>query len=228
MIERRTVSNRIFDAFNVILLFLIGLICLYPMVHVLFGSFSHPKELLNHTGPLLRPMGFITRGYEIVFANPNIWVSYGNTIFYVVVGTAARMFMTLLGAYVLAQDSFMLRKPMMIIFVFTMYFSGGLIPDFLLVSKLGMLNTRAAIYLPGRRDLHPLQLILREILISHSASGNVINQSLEFVDQDAVEGLIEDVVRYCTICIATVPILCVYPFVQKHFVRGVMMGSLKE
>ncbi|MDL2233826.1 carbohydrate ABC transporter permease [Ruminococcaceae bacterium OttesenSCG-928-L11] len=301
MIERRTISNVLFDWANALVLGVLGLVCLYPMLHVLFGSFSDPRLLISHTGLLLRPLGFITKGYEIVFNNPNIWSGYANTLFYVVVGTVLRMSMTMLGAYVLAQKDFMLRKVLMLMFVFTMYFGGGLIPDYLLITKLKMLNTRwaiivpsliatwnmiilrtafsqvpasleesarldgagdmtilfriiapttkasiaviimyyavgewnswfsAAIYLPARRDLYPLQLFLREILIANSMGGNTTaNTSAGFTDADSVAALIEDVVRYCTIVVATVPILCVYPFVQKYFVKGVMMGSIKE
>ena len=300
MVERKTVSNWIFDIFNYIFLAVLALVCLYPMLHVFFGSFSDPRLLSRHTGLLLHPLGFITRGYEVVFKNPNIWTGYGNTLFYVIVGTVLRTFMTMLGAYVMIQKDFMPRKILMIMFVFTMYFSGGMIPDYLLVSKLHLLNTRwalivpsligtwnmiilktafaqippsleesarldgagdmtilfriilpaakatlaviimyyavgewnswfsAAIYLPARRDLYPLQLFLREILISYSSGGNEMATGAAATDVDAIEALLEDVVRYCTICVATIPILCIYPFVQKYFVKGVMMGSIKE
>ncbi|MDD6033621.1 MAG: carbohydrate ABC transporter permease [Oscillospiraceae bacterium] len=300
MVERKTVSNWIFDIFNYIFLAVLALVCLYPMLHVFFGSFSDPRLLSRHTGLLLHPLGFITRGYEVVFKNPNIWIGYGNTLFYVIVGTVLRTFMTMLGAYVMIQKDFLPRKVLMLMFVFTMYFSGGMIPDYLLVNKLHLLNTRwalivpsligtwnmiilktafaqvppsleesarldgagdmtilfriilpaakatlaviimyyavgewnswfsAAIYLPARRDLYPLQLFLREILISYSSGGNEISTGAAATDVDAIEALLEDVVRYCTICVATIPILCIYPFVQKYFVKGVMMGSIKE
>ncbi|HIQ59219.1 MAG TPA: carbohydrate ABC transporter permease [Candidatus Merdivicinus intestinavium] len=271
------------------------------MLHVLFGSVSDPRLLTKHTGILLHPLGFTSRGYEIVFNNPNIWAGYANTLFYVIVGTVLRTLMTMLGAYVMMQKDFMPRRVLMFLFVFTMYFSGGLIPDYLVVTRLHLLNTRwaiiipslistwnmiilktafsqippslsesakldgagdltilfriilpaakasvaviimyyavgewnswfsAAIYLPGRRDLYPLQLFLREILISNSASGNAAEAAGgSGSGADAIEALIEDVVRYCTICVATIPILCIYPFVQKYFVKGVMMGSIKE
>lgn len=301
MIERRTNTNRVFDVFNAVFLGLLGLACLYPMVHVLFGSFSDPRQLLYHQGLLLRPLGFITTGYEIVLKNPNIWVGYGNTLFYVIVGTAARTLMTLLGAYVLYQKSFMPRRIIMMLFVFTMYFGGGLIPDYLLAKQLHLINTRwaiimpsliatwnmiilrtafaqtpasleesarldgagdmtvlfrilaptnlaaiavivmyyavgewnswfpATVYLPARRDLYPLQLFLREILIAYSNEGNMSANALASVDDaNIITMLIEKVVRYCTIVVATLPILCVYPFVQKYFIKGVLMGSLKE
>lgn len=297
MVEQKSISGRIFDIFNYVILAVIGLLCLYPMIHVIMGSISDPTLLVDHRGLLLVPEGFTARGYEIVFNNPNIWSGYANTLFYVVVGTVMRTFMTMLGAYVLAQKDFLPRKPLMLLFVFTMYFSGGLIPDYLLVTNLHMLNTRwaiiiptlintwnmiilrtafvqvpesllesarldgagdmrilfnivvpaskatlavivmycavaewnswfsAAIYLPNARDKYPLQLFLREILIANSAGGNAT--AAGGADVDALDALIEDVVQYSTICVATIPILCVYPFVQKYFVKGVMMGSVK-
>ncbi len=301
MVEKRNAWNWLFDIANYVFLTLLAIVCLYPMLHVLFGSVSDPRLLTKHTGILLHPLGFTSRGYEIVFNNPNIWAGYANTLFYVIVGTVLRTLMTMLGAYVMMQKDFMPRRVLMFLFVFTMYFSGGLIPDYLVVTRLHLLNTRwaiiipslistwnmiilktafsqippslsesakldgagdltilfriilpaakasvaviimyyavgewnswfsAAIYLPGRRDLYPLQLFLREILISNSASGNAAEAAGgSGSDADAIEALIEDVVRYCTICVATIPILCIYPFVQKYFVKGVMMGSIKE
>jgi len=299
MVEQKNIPNRIFDAVNVIILLILAAVCLYPMLHVVFGSFSEPALLSSHTGFLLKPLGFTLKGYEIVFQNPNIWSGYANTLFYVIVGTLLRIFMTMLGAYVLSQKTFLLRRVFMMFFVFTMYFGGGLIPDYLLVTRLGLLNTRwaliipsliatwnmiilrtafsqvpasleesarldgagdmtilfriflptckasiaviimyyavgewnswfsAAIYLPARRDLYPLQLFLREILIANSSGGNTTG-AIGSSDPDIVAALIEEVVRYSTICIATIPILCAYPFIQKYFVKGVMMGSIKE
>ena len=263
MVEQKSVSGRIFDAFNYIFLIIVGLLCLYPMIHVIMGSISDPTLLVNHRGLLLIPEGFTSRGYEIVFNNPNIWSGYANTLFYVIVGTLLRTFMTMLGAYVLAQKDFLPRKPLMLMFVFTMYFSGGLIPDYLLVTNLHLLNTRwaiiiptlintwnmiilrtafvqvpesliesvrldgagdmrilfnivvpaskaalavivmyyavaewnswfsAAIYLPNGREMYPLQLFLREILIANSAGGNAT--AAGGADADALNALIEDV-----------------------------------
>lgn len=299
--QTKSLSSRIFDVFNVTLMLLLGFICLYPMLHVFFGSLSDPRELFSHRGLILWPQGWFTEGYRIVFNNPNIWMGYKNTLFYVIVGTAMRTFMTMLGAYVLYQKSFMPRRILMLLFVFTMYVSGGLIPGYLLINKLELLNTpwaiivpsligtwnmiilrtafaatpdsleesarldgagdltvlfrilmptniasimvivmyyavgewnswfSAAIYLPLRRDLHPLQLFLREILIffSDSGTGDLGSNSGQAQDLGAIGALIDDIVRYCTIIVATVPILAIYPFVQKYFVKGVMMGSMK-
>lgn len=295
MIESKTVGSRLFDGFNYIALGFLALICLYPMLHVIFSSLSDPARLAIHSGVILWPLGFSLEGYKVVLKNPNIWIGYTNTIFYVVVGTMLRLFMTALGAYVLSRKDFIFRKQLTLLIVFTMYFTGGLIPDFLLVQKIGLYNTRWAVIVPGlittwyliilktvfqnipvsleesakidgandmtilfkiifpiskatiavialyyavsewnawfkamiylrSRIYFPLQLYLREILIAHSSGGNLSGD----MPGEALELFIDKLIKYCTISVATIPILCVYPFVQKHFVKGVMMGSLKE
>ena len=216
-------------------------------------------------------------------------------MFYVVVGTLCRMLFTLVGAYLLSRKDFVIRKGLTFIMVFTMYFSGGMIPSFLIVKMLGLYNSRAAIILPtlistwnmiimktalqavpdaleesarldGANDLvvlfqilvpvvkatiavialyyivgewnswfnamiylrdnskRPLQLFLREILIENSTNSNAAAAN---VDADVSAAFLEESIKYCTIIVATVPILCIYPFVQKYFVTGVMMGSVK-
>jgi putative aldouronate transport system permease protein len=296
IVESKTLGSRSFDIFNYVLLGLLAFVCFYPMMHVLWGSFSDPVQFAVHTGALLWPQGFSTAGYKIVFKNPNIWTGYGNTLFYVVIGTIIKLFMTSLGAYVLSRKGFMFRRFLTLMVVFTMYFGGGLIPNFLLVQKLGIYNSRLAIILPaliatwnliilktafqtvpaslresaeldGANDLiilmriiipvskatiaviamyyavgewnawfnamvylrdrskYPLQLFLREILLANSDSGNLAG---EIMEEGSIELFIEEIIRYCTIVVSTLPILCAYPFIQKYFVRGVMMGSLKE
>lgn len=296
IVESKSISSKIFDLFNYIFLGLLAFICLYPMLHVLLGSFSDPVRFAVHRGVLLWPQGFSVEGYKIVLKNPNIWSGYGNTLFYVIVGTLFKLFMTSLGAYVLARKEFMFRKHLTIMTVFTMYFGGGLIPTYLLVQSLGIYNTRWAIILPalistwnliilktafqtvpaslkesaeldGANDLiilariiipvskatiaviamyyavgewnawfnamiylrdrskYPLQLFLREILLANSDSGNLTG---EIMEEGSIELFIEEIVRYCTIIVSTLPILCAYPFIQKYFVKGVMLGSLKE
>lgn len=274
-----------------ILLGVIALLCLYPMVHVFMGSFSDPIQLMRHTGPILWPKGYSLKGYEVVLNNPNIWIGYRNTLLYVVAGTAINILMSCFGAYALSRRNFMFKRVITVGIVFTMYFSGGMIPNFLLVQNLGIYNTPLAMLLPTAiitwnlivmktsfqnvpasleesakidgandfvvlfhifipvakatiavmilfyavfhwnswfnamlylqdRKLYPLQLFLREILIASSTSGNMaLDSDMPFM---------EDLVKYCTIIISTVPILCIYPFAQKYFMTGVMMGSLKE
>ena len=269
---------------------IICLLFLYPIVHVLAASFSDPMQLMNHRGLLFKPTGFSLDGYKAVMQNKGLWTGYGNTIFYVLAGTFVNMVFTIIAAYVLSRKGWRLKKQITFFIVFTMYFTGGIIPNFLLVKGLGILNSRLAlilpnaiatwnllvlrtgfasvpeslieapkidganewqimwkvvvpvskasiavillfyavghwnswfnamVYLPSARDLYPLQLYLREILISNAdvaAGDNTINY-------------IGELVKYCAIIVSTVPILCIYPFVQKYFVQGVMMGSIKE
>lgn len=269
---------------------IVCLLFLYPIVHVLAASFSDPMQLMNHRGLLFKPTGFSLDGYKAVMQNKGLWTGYGNTIFYVLAGTFVNMVFTIIAAYVLSRKGWRLKKQITFFIVFTMYFTGGIIPNFLLVKGLGILNSRLAlilpnaiatwnllvlrtgfasvpeslieapkidganewqimwkvvvpvskasiavillfyavghwnswfnamVYLPSARELYPLQLYLREILISNAdvaAGDNTINY-------------IGELVKYCAIIVSTVPILCIYPFVQKYFVQGVMMGSIKE
>ena len=299
MVERKTIPELIFDGINILLLGFLALIFTYPMIHVLMASFSDPIRLLTHIGPMFTPKGFSIEGYKIVLKNPNILSGYKNTLIYISFGTALNIFMTSLGAYVLSRRNLMCRKVLTIGIVFTMYFSGGLIPNFLLVRNLGMLNTRWAIIIPGaistwnmivmktafqqvpasleesakidgandfvilfriilpvakatlavmilfyavgrwnawfnamiylrNRELWPLQLLLREILIVNAVgSGNTVGAEVVLEDTGGVF-LLQELVKYCTIIIATVPILFAYPFAQRYFMKGVMLGSLKE
>ena len=290
MIENRSPGDRIFIGTVYIITGLMALMCLYPMLHVLFASISDPIRLMQHTGVILKPLGFSLEGYKIVLKNPNIPVSYLNTIIYVAVGTSINILMTTLGAYALSRKGYMFKKTITLLIVFTMYFNVGLIPNFLLVKALGMYNTIWALVVPGAistwnlivmktcfqaipvsleesarldgandfvillkvflplskatmavmllfyavtqwsswfnamiylsdRKKFPLQLIMREILIANSTSGNTMDSDVMFL---------EEVVKYATIIVSTVPVLCIYPFVQKYFMTGVMMGSVKE
>ncbi|MDR3193483.1 MAG: carbohydrate ABC transporter permease [Treponema sp.] len=286
---RLSFGDRIFNITNTLLISLITLLCLYPMFHVTVASLSEPIRIMNHQGPLVWPLGFSLEGYRVVLSNPNISTGYFNTIFYLVIGSAVNMAMTTLGAYALAQREFMLKKAFMLMIVFTMYFTGGIIPNFLLVRSLGLLNTRwalilpgaigtwnmlvlrtafravpqamedaaridgandfiilikviipvskatmavillfyavghwnswfnAMIYLPRARNLYPLQLFLRETLIANS----------EVAGADPTIDFVGELVKYSTIIVSTVPILLLYPFLQRYFVKGVMMGSVK-
>lgn len=287
---KRSKGDILYDSINTALILIISLICLYPMVHVLAASFSDPIKIMNHQGPLLKPTGFSLDGYKAVLQNAGIWIGYRNTILYVVAGTIINMIMTTIGAYVLSRNGFALKKFFTLFIVFTMYFTGGIIPNFLLVKSLGMLNTPwalmipgaigtwnllvmrtsfksvpvslieaanidgandfvilwkvmvpvskatiaviflfyavghwnswfdAMVYLPMARNLYPLQLFLREILVTSS----------EVSSADTAINYIGELVKYCSIIVSTLPILCLYPFVQKYFVTGVMMGSVKE
>jgi len=291
MLIKRTTSENIFNLFNILLMIILAMITLYPFLYVVFASFSKPSLLMQQRDILLWPKGFNLGAYKAVFDYKTIWISYRNTIFYLIAGTAINMILTCLGAYGLSRKNVLFSKAIMLLITFTMFFSGGLIPTYLLVKNLGMLNTVCAIIIPNaistmnliimrtsfkaipesldesarmdgandftilfkiiiplsipvisvitlyysvahwnawfnamiylrNRNLYPLQLVLREILIS---------QDIDDILAGAVEEAepIAETIKYAIIVVATVPILLVYPFLQKYFVKGVMVGALK-
>ncbi len=292
MVQDKSAEGMIFDVFNHILLALVSLACIVPVLHTLFCSLSDPVLLARHSGIMLWPQGLSLKGYELVAGNRSILSGYLNTILYVAAGTALSILLTAMGAFVCSRRQFRLRRPMMLMIVFTMYFSGGLIPLYLVVKGLGLLDTRMAMILPSAisawnlillstafsevpasleesakidgandftvlfrifipvsrasiavmlllyavgqwnswfnamiflrsRSLYPLQLILKEILVQNDTSvmSTIANQS----EMDIYRPL----VKYCTVIVSIVPIIIVYPFVQKHFVKGMMIGAVK-
>ncbi len=293
MKNRKSAWERLFDYGNAIVLSLIILITLYPFLHVLFASFSNPARLGAHRGILLFPLGLQIDGYRLVFANRDIWTGYANTLFYVIVGTSLNVLLTSLIAYTLSRRGLMLNRLIMVLIVFTMYFSGGMIPVYLTMGQLGLMGSRWAIIVPGLvstmnviimrtnfqalpasleeaarldgakeldilfrivlplsmpvisvmflfygvsrwnawfdamlylrdRDKYPLQLILREILIFDSTTEMMNSLGTGQRGQD-----MSQIIKYATTIVATVPILAIYPFLQKYFVKGVMIGALK-
>ena len=278
---KKSNGERIFDIFNYIFLALVAFACVAPMWHVLASSFSNPVELMKNMGMLFWPVGKPTlEGYKIVVNNPNIWSGYRNTLIILVLGLSINLFMTTLGGYVLSRRNVLWNKFLTILIVFTMYFGGGLIPSYLLISTYNMIICRTAFRgipesleesarLDGANDfvilyriiiplsksmlavitlwyavghwnawfdsmlylqkakLHPLQLILRQILISNDM-GSMGNQEAIMGGSEDLVYMARQLVQYCTIIIATIPILVLYPFLQKYFVKGVMIGSVKE
>ena len=289
MIEQRDFKRRMLTALNYLIITFVALLCLYPMLHVLAASFSDPIRLIRHQGALLWPVGYSLKGYQTVFRNPNILTGYMNTLIYVVGGTGLAITLTLLGAYALARTGWPMRKFFVFMFVFTMYFSAGMIPAFMLVKNTGLLHTRWAIILPtavntwnlivmrtafaavptelqesayidGASDLrilwqiyipvskatvavillfyaverwnswftamiylkdtsmYPLQIFVRDILLFNAAAG---------MTEDANAIYLKELTKYSLIIVAVVPILLEYPFVQRYFVKGVMLGSIK-
>lgn len=293
MVSYRSKGDKIFDSINILFLSILMVVCIYPLLYVVFASFSDPTRLVQHRGILFKPLGFTLKGYELVLGNPDIGSGYLNTLIYVVVGTGINLFMTSISAYVLSRRGLLWGKLLMIMITIPMFFSGGLIPSYLLIKNLGLYNSRLAILLPTAiaswnliimrtsmmgipasleesaridgagdfkilvkiilplskatlavmtlfyavghwnswfsamvylrdRALYPLQLILREILIK-----NDVDTMTKMVENMQQVRVYENLVQYSTIVVATVPILFVYPFLQKYFAKGVMIGSLK-
>ena len=288
-----TTSDKIlYSVIHVVMVFLL-IITTYPLIYVLSSSFSS-AEAVSTGQVILWPVDFSLRGYKEVFDYQIVWVGYGNTIFYTVVGTCINIVMTLFAAFALSKRTLPGRGFFTFLFTFTMLFSGGTIPTYLQYKDLGILNTRWALLLPGaisvynmvvtrtfimniphelseaaeidgcsdaryfvsillplskaiiavialyyavghwnsyfnamlyinKRELHPLQIFLREILILNTMDASAITDPEEL---RAMEGM-RDLLKYALIVVATAPILCVYPMIQKYFAKGVMVGSLK-
>ena len=278
-----------------ILLFLI-VIMAYPIYFVLVASFSDPTYV-NNGEMLLYPKGFTLLGYEKVFEESRVWIGYGNTLLYTVLGTALGVFFTMMAGFSLSRRELPFRNVIMGYFVFTMYFSGGLIPYYMVIKSMNLTNTRflmviissIAVYNiiitrsfmlsnvaeelrdaaridgcgDGRfffqivmplskaiaavlvlylavtywnsyfnpmifltdRSKYPLALYLREILLTVSTNAQASVTS----DASAAAMLqkMSQVIKYGIIVVSTLPIICVYPFLQKYFVKGVMIGSVK-
>ncbi|HZG83644.1 carbohydrate ABC transporter permease [Paenibacillus sp.] len=290
--NHRTWGEQLFDSFNVVFMLALSSITLYPFWYILIASVSDPSWVVQTRGLIWFPEGFTLEAYRLVFENPSIMSGYVNTILYVVAGTALNILMTSLGAYALSRQNVMWKNPVMFLIVFTMFFNGGLIPTYLLVESIGMLDTRWAMIIPSAmsafnliimrtafqavpvsleesakldgagdftvlfriilplsmpvvavmilfygvahwngwfhaliylrdRELYPLQLILREILITNSTDSMLTGAA----GGDRMP--IGESIKYATIIVATVPILCLYPFLQKYFVKGVMIGAIK-
>lgn len=292
MVYKPSFGDRLFDCMNYVLLTLLMITTFYPLYYVFVVSLSSIGEIAKHGSLMFVPRGFTLEAYQSVIANDYILKGFKNSVFYVVLGTSINMMMTIFAAYALSRKWLMGRKLLMVIIVITMFFSGGLIPVFIVVQKLHMYNTIWALMLPGamsafnmimmrtyfqglpesleesarmdgahdfqilfriilpvsmpiiavmvlfyavgqwnswfsasiylqNRELFPLQLILREILIQ----GRITDFG---GDTSNVAHQVAKNLKYATIIVSTVPILVVYPFIQKYFVKGVMLGSLKE
>lgn len=162
---RRSAGEKIFDVFNICFMILLMIICIYPFWYVICASFSKASLLMGHPGILFKPLGFTTEAYKKVFSDSRIWIGYANTIFYVVAGTLINLVMTVLGAYFLSRKDVPGQKVITVLIMFTMYFSGGLIPQFLNIQQLGLYDTRLAILLPGAVSTFNL-IIMRTAMAS--------------------------------------------------------------
>jgi putative aldouronate transport system permease protein len=290
---RESFVDQIFLIFVYIVLGISLLVVLYPLVYVVSASFSSP--LAVSSGRVwLYPVDFSLRGYQVALGNPQIMTGYGNSIYYTFFGTLISVISTVLIAYPLSRRRLFGGKGIMLFITFTMIFSGGLIPTYLVVKQLGMLNTRWALLIPqaiaawqiiiartffqinipeelaeaaeldGCTDLdflwqiviplsqpilavlalmyavsqwnayfdalmylkssalHPLQLILRSILILNTTAAGSMDAKTMLERQQ-----LADLLKYTLIVVGSLPVLVIYPFVQRYFVKGMLIGSIK-
>ncbi len=292
-------SDKLFNIINLVLMTILMLVILYPLVYIISASLSNP-DMVNTGKMWLFPVDITLEGYYRVFQDSEIIKGYGNTIFYTVGGTLINLLFTLPAAYSLSKRHLLGRRFLMLFVTFTMYFSGGMVPTYLLVRSLGLMNTyfvllingaisttnliisrtffangvprdveeaafidgcspiktflvvvlplskaimgvmalyygvghwnswfSAMIYLTDRAKI-PLQLVLREILIENQMKAEMMAAG-EYVDELLLDAQVKaaSLVRYAVIIVSSVPVLVVYPFLQKYFDKGVMIGSLK-
>jgi multiple sugar transport system permease protein/putative aldouronate transport system permease protein len=286
-------GDRIFGVFNFAFLFSAFILVLYPIIFVVSSSLSSPQAII--TGRVFFwPVNFSFEGYRAVFRSSQVWTGYSNSLYYTTFGTLINVVVTVMAAYPLSRKDLIGRNKIMLLFTFTMFFSGGMIPTFLLVRGIGILNTRWAMLLPGAISvwnmiltrtyfqnsipnellesaqldgcrntqfiwhivlplskaiiavislyyaighwnaffsaliylnnfrLYPLQIILRNILVQNQIDNSMINVE-EMMEKEQLAALL----KYSLIIVASLPMMVAYPFAQKYFVKGVMIGSIK-
>lgn len=289
---KESLGSKVFDVINIIILALLSVICFYPVWYVVVASLSNGDLLMQHTGLLLKPLGFSVGSYVKVLKNPDIINGYLNTLKILVMSLTVQLVMTSIGAYFFSRTRVMFKRPLMIIITITMFISGGMIPFYQTLQDLHLLETHWGLVIPFAistynmiilrtsfesipvslseaaridgaghftvlfkiilplsksilavialyygvgtwngwfwgstiltdRTMYPLQVILREIIMSNDTSSMTGGGG---GDVEAIAATI----RYATIMVATLPILCVYPFLQRYFTKGVMVGAVKE
>lgn len=289
---RQNMSRKVFVAVNTVYMILLCVICIVPIWHVVMASISDPALVDMSTGFIVKPLGKVSsKAYELIMKYKGIWTGYRNTLFYVVAQSFITSLLSVIAGYVLSRKRFRYRGVLMGMITFTMLFNGGMIPTYIVVRNLGLLDHYTALLLPGAmsvfliiimrtaiagipdsleesaridgageltimvkvilplckatfaviilfvavakwnewfsallylptaKDKYPLQMFLREILIKSNSTN--MNDMME----DAA--LYKTLAKYASIVVTTLPILCIYPFVQKYFVSGVMVGSVK-
>lgn len=298
MVIKEPLEDRIFNVINIIVTIIGILIFLYPIIFIISASLSEPNEVSSGRMWLL-PRQLNLEGYKLIFAHKDIWRGYGNTIFYTVAGTMLNLLFTLPCAYSLSRDDFKIKGIVMKFFIVTMFFSGGMIPTYILMKNLHLLNTRLVMVLPGAfalgnmiicrtffktsipeelleaakldgcgdftffikvvlplssaliavmclyfsvghwnayfngliyltdRSKFSLQMVLQEIIVAKDMSG--MDKTLSSLQQEYLieKQKLADSIKYGIIIVGSLPVLIAYPFVQRFFVKGVMLGSLK-
>lgn len=289
----RTSGEKAFDLFNTIFLLCAGMITLFPVLHILAGSFSD-KNALVHQKVFLFPVGFQLTNYTLVLNNEIFWNCFKNTVFIVIAGTAINMVMTVFTAYPLSKTNLRGRKAYMLMVIISMIFVPPMIPTYLVVRQLGLLNTLWALIIPGaissfnmilcmtffrsipeelyeaaridgmpefkivwkiavplampiivtlilfyavghwnaygaaliyitKPNLRPLQAYLFNLISSYDSIGMENVPVTEIMSNVTPEGL-----KMASIIVATAPIVILYPFIQQYFIKGAMLGSLKD
>lgn len=291
---RKPGFDSVFDFVVVCLLLLVFLIVAYPLYFIIIASISNP-DYVNTGKVLLYPADIGFEGYSRILATSRIWDGYRNTILYTVFGTALAVVVTLMAAYAFSRKDLIGRKPLMLCYIFTMYFGGGLIPTYLVVKNLHLTNNPLVIVILGALSVYnmiiarsyfetsiphelleaafldgcsnqtfffrivlplsksitavialyyavgqwngffnaliylsdqkyfPLQIILRDILIK----SQTLQQDFVELEDLGLQQRIAESVKYGVIVVASVPVLIVYPFLQRYFIKGVMIGSIK-
>jgi putative aldouronate transport system permease protein len=292
-------GDRVFNLLNLLVLTIVLVIVLFPLIHIVAASVSDP-DYVSTGKVLLFPRGFNIEGYKKVFQYKDIMIGYRNTIFYTIVGTLVNLAVTLPAAYALSKKRLMGRNGLMFFMAFTMYFSGGMIPTYILIRDLNLLNTYAVLVVSGAvnttnliicrtfftssipseleeaamidgcsttrtfltivlplskallgvmvlyygighwnsyfnaliyltdRSKVPLQLVLREILIEQEMASQMLESGAAVSDDlRKMQMKLASLIKYSAIVVSSLPVLIVYPFLQKYFEKGVMLGSLK-
>ncbi len=294
MVKKKSLGEVIFTLCNYVFMLALCFICIIPVWHVAMASVSDPALVGATSGLILRPLGAMSAtAYKIILTYRGLLTGYANTIFYVIAQCGITGILSVIGGYIVSRKTFRYRNVFMLFMIFTMLFNGGMIPTYMVVRNLHMIDTRwamlipgalsvfniiimrtaiqaipdsleesakldganefvimlkiilplskasfavimlftatgkwnewfnAMIYLPTKTSLFPLQMFMRELLIK--SSGDAVNQA----DMISDAQLYMTLVKYAAIIVSTLPILCIYPFVQKYFVKGVMIGSVK-
>ena len=289
---KRTTGDRVFDALDALIIIHLCLVTLYPMYYVIVASMTENTYLVTHPGAVFWPVGFTLGSYQLAFTHPLLLSGYMNILFVLAMSLPINIILTLFCGYFLASKNVMFKKPIFFFIVFTMFFSGGMIPMYLNIRDLGLYNSLWALILPGAMSVYnsiicrtaieavpeslhesayidgandlvivfrivlplimptiavlllyygvghwnswfqasiylkdnaklPIQNLLRAVLIANS---NILNAAA--AENDKVNEFAESI-KYSAIVLTTVPVLCIYPFLQKYFVKGVMIGAVK-
>ncbi|MDR2833621.1 MAG: carbohydrate ABC transporter permease [Streptococcaceae bacterium] len=291
-------GDRVFVGFNYLFVIVATLIVLYPLIFIISASISDPAQVSNGSMWLF-PKGFTLEGYSKIFANQDIWMGYKNTIIYTIAAVLINLIVTIPCAYALSRPELFGKNIFVKFMMVTMFVSGGMIPSYLLIKNLGMLNTMWALILPGAtsvyniivtrsffdsnipreleeaaiidgaddftiffkivlplsapiiavialfvgvgrwngfmdalvylsdRSKYPLQMILRELLILQDMSSNTTASNTSVQTALFEKAQLVAIIKYGIMIVSTLPIIVVYPFLQRYFVKGMLVGSLK-